>query len=263
MSNQPSSNDGHHHHHQQQHQHGQQNISTTFLSAQPSMHQPQGVMSAPPTTTSSPIGGFASTASPNSSTVNVAPSSQSTPATPISTNTPSTIMPSHTSTTATTTTQIPQKEVSTSSFEFLYIELVDYIIKSSNDKTQTFKKLEKMGFKVGYKMVERLCLDLPLFPEVLEIVKFICRSFWTAVFKKSIDGLKANRKGVFVMTDQKFQWLLHLSYDPTSTNKDCSEYVQFAVGLIKGAMSNFGYKCMVTFEIQQMHAVVFTIKLES
>eukprot|EP01132_Coremiostelium_polycephalum_P001392 gene1392-1759_t len=156
-----------------------------------------------------------------------------------------------------------QRSISVSFFELFYIEMIDYIMKSSSDKMQAHKKLDKLGFKVGHKLIERLSLDTPLFSDQLETVKFICKVFWTAVFKKSIDGLKTNHKGVFVLTDTKFQWLTHLSYESNSTSKDCSEYVQFASGLIKGAMSNFGYKCSVTFEIQQIHTCAFTVRVES
>ncbi|EFA75865.1 hypothetical protein PPL_10437 [Heterostelium album PN500] len=158
---------------------------------------------------------------------------------------------------------LPQKEISVSCFEFLYIEMIDYIVKSSRDKTQISKKLEKLGYKVGHKLVEKLTIEQQLLSEVLDVVKFICKVFWIAIFKKSIDSLRTNHKGVFVLTDQRFQWLLHLSFDPNSTTKDCSDYVYFAIGLIKGAMANFGYKSTITFEIQQIHSVVFTIKLET
>ncbi|KAN0055337.1 hypothetical protein ACTA71_008448 [Dictyostelium dimigraforme] len=153
--------------------------------------------------------------------------------------------------------------ISASCFEFFYIEMIDCIMKSSSDKQQAHKKLDKLGFKVGHRLVERLSLDTALFPELLDAVKFICKVFWTTVFKKTIDGLKTNHKGVFVLTDQKFQWLQHLSFDSSASNKDCSEYVQFTAGLIKGAMSNFGFKCIVTFDIQQVSTCVFTIKIES
>ncbi|KAF2078193.1 hypothetical protein CYY_000483 [Polysphondylium violaceum] len=157
-----------------------------------------------------------------------------------------------------TQTAIPQstsRGISTSCFEFFYIEMIEYIMKSTeNDKIQAFKKLDKLGIKVGHKLVERLSLDTNLFPDLLDSIKFICKIFWMSIFKKTIDGLKTNHKGVFVLTDNKFQWLQHLSFDPTSSNKDCSEYVQFACGLIKGAMLNFGYKCSVTFEIQQIYS---------
>ncbi|KAM9997898.1 hypothetical protein ACTFIY_007562 [Dictyostelium cf. discoideum] len=153
--------------------------------------------------------------------------------------------------------------ISASCFEFFYIEMIDCIMKSSSDKQQAHKKLDKLGFKVGHRLVERLSLDTALFPELLDAVKFICKVFWTTVFKKTIDGLKTNHKGVFVLTDSKFQWLQHLSFDSSASNKDCSEYVQFTAGLIKGAMSNFGFKCIVTFDIQQVSTCVFTIKIES
>ncbi|EGC35688.1 hypothetical protein DICPUDRAFT_78642 [Dictyostelium purpureum] len=156
-----------------------------------------------------------------------------------------------------------QRLISSSCFEFFYIEMIDYIMKSSSDKTQAHKKLDKLGYKVGHRLVERLSNETPLFPELLDAVKFICKVFWTNIFKKTIDGLKTNHKGVFVLTDSKFQWLQHLSFDATANNKDCSEYVQFAAGLIKGAMSNFGFKCIVSFDIQQVSTCVFTIKIES
>ncbi|KAK5584429.1 hypothetical protein RB653_006040 [Dictyostelium firmibasis] len=155
------------------------------------------------------------------------------------------------------------KSISASCFEFFYIEMIDCIMKSSSDKQHAHKKLDKLGFKVGHRLVERLSLDTALFPELLDSVKFICKVFWAMVFKKTIDGLKTNHKGVFVLTDSKFQWLQHLSFDSSASNKDCSEYVQFTAGLIKGAMSNFGFKCIVTFDIQQVSTCVFTIKIES
>ena len=55
-------------------------------------------------------------------------------------------------------------------------------------------KLEGMGFHVGIRIVERLAKDKPRFVEHLEVVKFICKEFWTAIFKKQIDNLKTNHK---------------------------------------------------------------------
>jgi len=57
-----------------------------------------------------------------------------------------------------------------------------------------YSKLEQMGFQVGVRVVERLTLDKPRFSDNLEAVKFICKDFWTAMFKKQIDNLKTNHK---------------------------------------------------------------------
>ncbi|GAM27416.1 hypothetical protein SAMD00019534_105920 [Acytostelium subglobosum LB1] len=201
-----------------------------------------GVGNAPPTSSNNMMmTGATTTTTPSSATAGGVPSSLSTQ--------PMTL---------------PQKEISVSCFEYLYIEIIQYIVAScKTDKTQIAKRLEKLGFKVGHKLVDKLSIDpTTLYTDPLDIVKFICKVFWMAVFKKSVDSLRTNHKGIFVLTEQKFQWLLHLSFDPSSTNKDCSEYVHFAVGLVKGAMANFGYKTSVGFEIQHNHTVVFTIRLE-
>ena len=57
-----------------------------------------------------------------------------------------------------------------------------------------YSKLERIGFQVGVRVVERLTLEKPRFADGLEAVKFICKDFWTAVFKKQVDNLKTNHK---------------------------------------------------------------------
>ena len=57
-----------------------------------------------------------------------------------------------------------------------------------------YSKLERIGFQVGVRVVERLTLEKPRFSDGLEAVKFICKDFWTAVFKKQVDNLKTNHK---------------------------------------------------------------------
>lgn len=57
-----------------------------------------------------------------------------------------------------------------------------------------YSKLERIGFQVGVRIVERLTLEKPRFSDDLEAVKFICKDFWTAVFKKQVDNLKTNHK---------------------------------------------------------------------
>lgn len=40
----------------------------------------------------------------------------------------------------------------------------------------------------------------------LEAFKFICKDFWTFAFKKQIDNLKTNHRGVYVMHVNDFGW---------------------------------------------------------
>ena len=103
-----------------------------------------------------------------------------------------------------------------------------------------YSKLEQMGFQVGVRLAERLTADKPRFGDSLEAVKFVCKDFWTQVFKKQIDNLKTNHKvrpsplplspllrrwdssseavrtaqGVYVLTDNSFRWTSHISQAP-------------------------------------------------
>ncbi|XP_026224512.1 trafficking protein particle complex subunit 6B-like isoform X1 [Anabas testudineus] len=55
-------------------------------------------------------------------------------------------------------------------------------------------KLENMGFRVGEELIERLAKDTAHFKDELDTMKFICKDFWTCVFKKQIDNLRTNHQ---------------------------------------------------------------------
>ena len=55
-------------------------------------------------------------------------------------------------------------------------------------------KLEQMGFRVGQSVAERFTRDTPRFSSELDIIKFICKDFWSSVLKKQIDNLRTNHQ---------------------------------------------------------------------
>eukprot|EP01049_Picozoa_sp_SAG25_P018163 SAG25_NODE_5076_length_706_cov_0.996705_2_plen_123_part_00 len=84
-------------------------------------------------------------------------------------------------------------QVAEGSRTLLVQEIVAQFTVSVGDENEN-AKLEAIGYHVGLRVVERLAKDKPRFGEDLEVVKFICKDFWTAVFKKQIDNLKTNHK---------------------------------------------------------------------
>ncbi len=60
---------------------------------------------------------------------------------------------------------------------------------------------------------DRYTMDHQRFQDTLEIIKFICKEFWQLVYKKQVDNLRTNHKGVYVLNDNKFRPLLHVSMD--------------------------------------------------
>lgn len=56
-----------------------------------------------------------------------------------------------------------------------------------------------------------MTLERPRLGDTLEVVKFLCKDLWAAVFRKQIDNLKTNHRGVYVLTDNSFRWLSPLT----------------------------------------------------
>lgn len=72
--------------------------------------------------------------------------------------------------------------------------MADTIFEVSERSEVAVAKLENLGFRVGQKLIERYTMDRLRFNENLEIIKFICREFWTTLFLKQVDSLRTNRK---------------------------------------------------------------------
>ncbi|KAM4108530.1 hypothetical protein ACB094_03G051600 [Castanea mollissima] len=56
------------------------------------------------------------------------------------------------------------------------------------------RRIEAIGFQVGLQLSERYTMERPRFSDHLEAIKFICKDFWSELFKKQIDNLKTNHR---------------------------------------------------------------------
>ncbi|KAI8853200.1 NO signaling/Golgi transport ligand-binding domain-containing protein [Chytridium lagenaria] len=87
-----------------------------------------------------------------------------------------------------------KRVVSEACLDFLMMEMVDLMhqspVETENDREAAYFKLEALGYRVGMAVTERITKERPRFVDNLDIVKFICKDFWTAVFRKQIDNLK-------------------------------------------------------------------------
>jgi len=117
-----------------------------------------------------------------------------------------------------------------------------------------------LGFRVGMSIAERITKETPRFKDELDTMKFVCKEFWMALYKKQIDNLRTNHQGVFVLQDNRFRLLTQMS-----CNKQYMElaprYLAFPCGLIRGALSNLGVISVVTAEVSQMPACKFQIQI--
>lgn len=149
-------------------------------------------------------------------------------------------------------------------FEFLHMEIVNLMYDSSptnNEQENCLSKLEALGFRVGQSMVERITRDCPRFKDELDLMKFICKDFWMALYKKQVDNLRTNHQGVYVLLDSRFKLLTQIS-NTKQYMELAPKYFAFPCGLIRGALANLGVICIVTAEVTTMPACKFQIQIQ-
>ncbi|VDM16637.1 unnamed protein product [Hydatigera taeniaeformis] len=98
--------------------------------------------------------------------------------------------------------------------------------------------IENMGYSIGQRSIES-----PRFTSEIEIVKFICRGFWSHLFQKDINTLKTNN------TVRKSN--LH--------SLGCVCILAFACGLLRGGLSSLGVSCIVNAEIPEIPTCNFPV----
>ncbi|XP_077310068.1 trafficking protein particle complex subunit 6A [Lithobates pipiens] len=149
-------------------------------------------------------------------------------------------------------------------FALLHMEMISHAQKSAGhdeeDQGKHIKILESMGFRVGQGLIERLTKESPSFKDDLDVVKFICKDFWTIIFKKQIDNLRTNHQGTYVLQDNRFLLLTQLSCTKQYL-EEAPKFLAYTCGLIKGGLSNVGINCTVSAEVPIMPTCKFQIMI--
>ncbi|XP_078097992.1 trafficking protein particle complex subunit 6b-like isoform X2 [Mustelus asterias] len=150
-------------------------------------------------------------------------------------------------------------------FELLHLEIVAQLQAEAEaaetEQGKCISTLEGMGFRAGQGLIERFTKDAPSFKDELDVMKFICKEFWTNLFRKQIDNLRTNHQGTYVLQDNRFRLLT-----PVSSGKqyleEAPKFLAFTCGLLRGALSNLDINSMVTAEVSVMPACKFHIVLQ-
>ncbi|KAG0129807.1 transport protein particle component [Tuber indicum] len=124
-----------------------------------------------------------------------------------------------------------------------------------------FYRLEMLGYRVGYGLVERFSRDRPRMNDTLDVIKFVCKDLWTIVFRKQIDNLKTNHRGVYVLTDNSFRPFSRMSAE-TGGNAvaRAQPFLWFPCGIVRGALANMGVNASVQAETTELPAATFKIE---
>ena len=86
------------------------------------------------------------------------------------------------------------------------------------------------------------------------------------VYRKQIDKLQTNNRGVYMLLDNKLKLLARCS--PNAARQDAAKqhgalYAQFPSGLIRGALSGLGVVASVSAEVSDLPKCQFTIKIQA
>ncbi|ETS85731.1 hypothetical protein PFICI_03756 [Pestalotiopsis fici W106-1] len=129
------------------------------------------------------------------------------------------------------------------------------------ERDAVFYRLETLGYRVGLGLVERFSRDRPRFNDTLDVIKFLCKDLWTLVFKKQIDNLKTNHRGVYVLTDNMFRPLSRMSTDAGGQAVVRAQpFLWFPCGIVRGALAALGVNATVQAESSELPGAVFQIK---
>ncbi|CAO1623301.1 unnamed protein product [Parajaminaea phylloscopi] len=111
-------------------------------------------------------------------------------------------------------------------------------------------RLEQVGAQVGASLAERLSRDRPPLPTTLDVLKFLCKDFWIAIWDKQVDGLRTNHRGVYVLQDHAFKPLIRIasSEGSATTARIAQAQLAHSIGLLRGALGRMGVSATVVAE---------------
>jgi trafficking protein particle complex subunit 6 len=125
--------------------------------------------------------------------------------------------------------------------------------------------LNAIGFGLGRVLAERLTRDRPPMLDQLEVLKWVCKELWTELFKKSIDNLRTNHRGTYVLRDTQFRWTLRLSQNLVSQperlapNDLAAIHLVLPCAAIRGALAALGMEATVTADATTLPQCDFTV----
>jgi hypothetical protein len=156
-------------------------------------------------------------------------------------------------------------DVSEYAYEYLLCEMIGESVnswdKTGKDGSNNFERIEESGFHVGYRLFEGLgAQQKAISSDPLDLMKFLCKEFWQVIFRKKIDKLQTNHRGIFVLYDKEFKWLEKyvVEEDPRT-----QAMIFFSCGLVRGALANGGVPSLVSAELSPPTGVSFNIKVKT
>lgn len=131
--------------------------------------------------------------------------------------------------------------------------------------------------------MRRFSRDTPRPTTPLDCIKFLCKDLWTLLFRKQIDNLKTNHRGIYVLTDNTFKPLTRMSFDTkkydaamqaqileetgdpalgreANSIQRVQPFLYFPAGVVRGCLEGLGIKASVQAECSALPSATFQIR---
>jgi hypothetical protein len=139
-----------------------------------------------------------------------------------------------------------RREVSASSFHFLFSEIVQYYSKRSSSAQDFAKALEDLGYHLGPRMLELVCFRERACKKetsIVEMLRFVYGPVWKTLFNKNADELEQN-------TEEEDEYMIN-EREPSlvsqfSQGADSPSLASFVAGIIEGLLNAANFGCRVT-----------------
>ncbi|KAH7816993.1 putative trafficking protein particle complex subunit 6 [Monocercomonoides exilis] len=134
--------------------------------------------------------------------------------------------------------------------DYLNIEIVNLIVRTSETRDMARSKLERMGQQIGEKYTELFFLKTPLpdyQPNLKGVEDYFVNGFWPAVFKGRCNSSGIDAKKCLVLEDTHFSWISKISLCG-SPPEELSIYLAMPCGILRGAVKALGFRCKVSGE---------------
>ncbi len=143
-------------------------------------------------------------------------------------------------------------------YHLMNLEIARYF-----DSRGKLGKLEQLGFTVGKIFTERFVCNVPRLSSTLDIIKFLCKNLWVAIFGKQIDKLQTNHKGIYVLYDNNLLGLSNVSldYEDAEAVSVTKKLFIMPCGIIRGALGILGLECIVRAEFSVLPSCIFNVQL--
>ncbi|KZM19459.1 uncharacterized protein EKO05_0003080 [Ascochyta rabiei] len=156
-------------------------------------------------------------------------------------------------------------------------------VDEEESREAVFHRLESLGYRVGLGIVERFSRDTPRPTTPLDCIKFLCKDLWTLLFRKQIDNLKTNHRGIYVLTDNTFKPLTRMSFDTkkydaamqarvleetgdialgreANSIQRVQPFLYFPAGVVRGCLEGLGIRASVQAECSALPSATFQIR---